>query len=99
MKRCERGSEARVYWLLAELMSKRETLDVQLAEESYGRALNVAQDLGMRPIVTHCHLGLGRLHGHARNSEQAQEHLTIAMTMYREMDMRHWLHMTQAAVS
>jgi hypothetical protein len=85
--------------LFAELIYGPRTLDVQLAEESYGKALNVAQDLGMRPIVAHCHLGLGRLHGHARNSEQAQEHLTIAMTMYREMDMRHWLHKTEAAVS
>src|SRR5262249_38306240 len=41
--RCERGSEARVCWLLAELMSGPETFDVQLAEESYGKALNVAQ--------------------------------------------------------
>jgi hypothetical protein len=53
----------------------------------------------MRPIVAHYHLGLGRLLGRACSCEQAQKHLTTAMTMYREMDMRHWLHKTEAAVS
>jgi len=59
-------------------------------------ALNLAQDLGTRPIVAHCHLGLSRLHGRTRNSEQAQEHLTIAATMYREMEMPFWLEQAAA---
>jgi len=45
----------------------------------------------MRPLVAHCHLGLGKLDRHTGKREQAQEHLTIATTMYREMDMRFWL--------
>jgi hypothetical protein len=30
--------------------------------------------------------------------EQAQEHLTTAMTMYREMDMRFWLEKAEAEI-
>jgi hypothetical protein len=45
----------------------------------------------MRPLVAHCHLGLGKLYRRTGNREQAQEHLTTATTMYREMDMRFWL--------
>jgi uncharacterized protein HemY len=45
----------------------------------------------MRPLVAHCHLGLGRLDYRTDKHEQAQEHLTTAITMYREMDMRFWL--------
>jgi lipopolysaccharide biosynthesis regulator YciM len=45
----------------------------------------------MRPLVAHCHLGLGQLYRRRGNREQAQEHLTIATTMYREMDMTYWL--------
>jgi hypothetical protein len=41
----------------------------------------------MRPLVAHCHLGLGKLHRRTGKREQAREHLTIATTMYREMDM------------
>jgi len=45
----------------------------------------------MRPLVAHCHLGLGKLYRRTGKREQAQEHLTTATTMYRERDMRFWL--------
>ena len=45
----------------------------------------------MRPLVAHCHLGLGKLYRRTGKREQAQEHLATATTMYREMDMRFWL--------
>jgi len=45
----------------------------------------------MRPLVAHCHLGLGKLYRRTGKCEQAQEHLGTASTMYREMDMRFWL--------
>ncbi len=31
--------------------------------------------------------------------EQAQEHLTMAVTMYREMDMRFWLEQAEVEMS
>ena len=45
----------------------------------------------MRPLVAHCHLGLGKLYRRTGKREQAQEHLATAMTMYREMEMTYWL--------
>jgi len=45
----------------------------------------------MRPLVAHCHLGLGKFYRRAGKREQAREHLTTATTMYREMDMPFWL--------
>jgi len=41
-------------------------------------------------------LGLGKLHRRRGDREQAEEHLTTAMEMYREMGMTYWLE--QAAV-
>src|SRR5262249_28875438 len=41
--------------------------------------------------VAHCHLGLGKLHRRTAHREPAQEHLTIATAMYREIDLRCWL--------
>jgi hypothetical protein len=46
---------------------------------------------GVRPLVAHCHLGLGKLYRRTGKREQAQTHLTTATAMYREMDMRVWL--------
>src|SRR5262249_48911470 len=52
-------------------------------------ALALATELGMLPEVAHCHLGLGKVY--RRTREQAQEHLTTATMMYREMGMTYWL--------
>ena len=53
----------------------------------------------MRPLVAHCHLGLGKLSRRTGKREQAQEHLTTATTMYREMDMRFWLEQAEAGMT
>ncbi|HEX6828150.1 MAG TPA: tetratricopeptide repeat protein [Burkholderiales bacterium] len=67
-------------------------------ETHYQGALSLASELGMRPLVAHCHLGLGKLYRRTGKREQAQEHLTTATTMYREMDMRFWLEQAEAEV-
>jgi hypothetical protein len=59
--------------------------------DSYRAAMALAAELGMRPLVAHCHLGLGKLYRRTGNRQQAKEHLTTATTMYREMDMNFWL--------
>jgi hypothetical protein len=61
-----------------------------LGEAGIG-ALVLAEPRSMRPLVAHCHLGLGKLHRRTGKREQAHEHLTIATAMYREMGMRFWL--------
>jgi hypothetical protein len=50
----------------------------------------------MRPLVAHCHLGLGKLYRRTDKREQAREHITIATTMYREMGMTYWLEKAEA---
>jgi hypothetical protein len=50
----------------------------------------------MRPLVAHCHLGLGKLYRRTGQREQGNEHLTTARAMYREMDMRFWLERAEA---
>jgi hypothetical protein len=61
------------------------------AEAHYWKALALAEPRGMRPLIAHCHLGLGKLYRRTGQREQAHQHLTIATTMYREMDMQFWL--------
>ena len=55
--------------------------------------------LGMRPLVAHCHFGLGKLYRQTSRRTQTREHLTTATALYREMDMRFWLEKAQAEVS
>ena len=56
----------------------------------------LAGELGMRPLVAHCHLGLGKPYRRTDDRPRAQEHLTTAATMYREMDMGFWLEKAEA---
>ena len=45
----------------------------------------------MRPLVAHCHLGLGKLYRRTGKRQDARDHLTTAATMYCEMGMTYWL--------
>jgi hypothetical protein len=58
----------------------------------------LAIELSMRPLVAHCHLGLGKLYRRMGDREQASEHLTTATAMYREMEMRFWLEQAEAGM-
>jgi hypothetical protein len=59
----------------------------------------LARELGMRPLVAHCHLGVGKLHGRTDKREQAKEHLATATTMYRGMGMTYWLEKAEAEMA
>ena len=87
----ERGSEAWVLRLLGEIAAHADPPDPESAEGHYRLALARAHKLGMRPLAAHCHLGLGTLYRRIGKREPAQEHLSTAATMYREMGMRFWL--------
>jgi len=85
------GYEAYALRLVGEIATRREPSRVEEASDAYRRALGLANEQGMRPLVAHCHQGLGKLYWRVGKREQAEEHLTTAMTMYREIDMRFWL--------
>jgi class 3 adenylate cyclase/tetratricopeptide (TPR) repeat protein len=92
----ERGHEAYAIQLLAEVASHRGPPGEEVAQRHYRQALALAGELGMRPLVAHCHLGLGKLYRRVGKRDQAQEHLATAATMYGEMDMRFWLEQAEA---
>jgi tetratricopeptide (TPR) repeat protein/transposase-like protein len=94
-RRSERGVEAWVLRLWGEIYASQEPPDIEHAEAPYAAAMERANELGMRPLLAHCHLGLGKLYRRTGKREQALKHLTTAATMYREMEMTYWLEQTQ----
>jgi hypothetical protein len=66
-------------------------LEIDAAEALIAGPRPLAEELGLRPLIAHCDLGLGRLYRRVGKREQAQEHLITATTMYREMGMTYWL--------
>jgi len=94
----QQGAEADGLRLFGNLLSRRDPPDLEKAEVSYCQALVLADELGLRPRVAHCHLGLGKLYCRMGKPDQARRHLTTATTMYREMDMRFWLEQADAGI-
>jgi class 3 adenylate cyclase/tetratricopeptide (TPR) repeat protein len=90
-KSMERAQEAWALRLLGEISSQVAVPEVDKAEEHYRRALTLAVELGMRPLMAHCHVGLGKLYRRIGSRQQAEEHLATATTMMRDMEMGLWL--------
>src|SRR4029450_5395909 len=57
-ERQQRGYQAYTLRLLGEIAVHRDPPDATLAEVHYQQALTLADELGMRPLQAHCHLGL-----------------------------------------
>jgi class 3 adenylate cyclase/tetratricopeptide (TPR) repeat protein len=93
-----RGNGAWALRLLGEVAAHANPIDPESARAHYSQALTRAEQLGMRPLVAHCHLGLGKLPRRTGDRAKAEEHLTTASTMYREMGMDFWLEKAAVAL-
>jgi tetratricopeptide (TPR) repeat protein len=90
--RKERGYQAWAIRLLGEsALESQAPDDLDAAHDCFREALAVADELGMRPVAAHCHLGLGKVYRRTGQRERAQEQLVTSTTMYGGMDMRFWL--------
>jgi hypothetical protein len=98
-RRKRRGLEARALWLIGEIAMYRDPPDVAPAAAHYQQALALAEELGMRPLQAHCHLGLGALYTTTGQREQARLALSTAIALYRAMDMVFWLPQAEAALA
>ena len=98
-KHQERGHQAYALRLLGDIAARREPPEHEQAEAHYQQALALADELGMRPLQAHCHLGLGTLYGRVGQCEQARIELAAAIDLYRAMDMAFWLPQAEAALT
>jgi tetratricopeptide (TPR) repeat protein len=95
----ERGHEAYALRLLGDLHARHDPPEVEAAATHNREALALAEALGMRPLVAHCHLGLGRLYATTGRAEQARTALTTAIDLYRAMEMTFWLPEAEATLA
>ena len=89
------GFAAHARHLLGDIEIDAEHFDHERGVGHYRDALALAQRHGMRPLVAHCHLGLGKIHRRAGKASDAEHHHATATAMYRDMDMRFWLAQAQ----
>ena len=71
------GFAAHALHLLGDIATHPDRFDAERGEAHYRKALALAEPRGMRPLVAHCHLGLGKLyaaHRQARAGPRAPHH-------------------------
>jgi tetratricopeptide (TPR) repeat protein len=95
----ERGNEAYALRLLGEIAARRDPLESAQAVLYYQQALALTDELGMRPLMAHCHLGLGILYSRIGRREPARAELSTALTLLRSMGMTFWLPQAEAALA
>jgi len=93
------ASRAQALRLQAEIAAHPSRFQPETAEESYRRALSLAEQCEMRPLVAHCHFGFGKLYRRTDECSAAHDQLTTATTMYREMGMTSWLERAEEELS
>ena len=85
----QRPYEACALRLIGDIDNGRDS--AQDADRSYQEALDLAVDLGMHPLIAHCHAGLAKLYRRTGRREEADEHLATATALYGELGMSYWL--------
>jgi tetratricopeptide (TPR) repeat protein len=95
----ELGNQAWALRLLGEIAMHRDPPKVDQAEDHYRQAITLADERGMRPLIAHCHLGLGTLYAKIGRPELARSELSTAIALYRAMDMTFWLPQAEAALA
>jgi tetratricopeptide (TPR) repeat protein len=81
------GYSAHATHLLGDIATYPDRFDAASSEAYYRESLALAEPRGMRPLVAHCHLGLGKLYQRTGERQEASEHLATAVTMYGDMGM------------
>jgi class 3 adenylate cyclase/tetratricopeptide (TPR) repeat protein len=87
------GARGFVAWALRHLgtiAARRQPENPAPAEGFIEQARALAAELGMRPLVGHCHLELGELALRTGRRERAQMETRAALALYRELNMPYW---------
>jgi tetratricopeptide (TPR) repeat protein len=93
----ERGLQAQLLRLLGEIAATSDSLAE--AEAHYRQALTLAEALGMRALLAHCHLGLGKIYLKSERRDSARHELSTALDLYRAMGMTFWLPQAEATLA
>jgi tetratricopeptide (TPR) repeat protein len=95
----QRGLEAWALRLLGQIEAQQEPAAVEPAEAHYRQAMAMASELGMRPLLAHCHVDRGTLYRRLGRHAAARAELSAAMELYRAMEMAFWLSRAEAELA
>ena len=85
--------------MLGDIATHQNRFDSEHGIAHYLASLALAEPRGMRPLVAHCHFGLGKLKQGTGERDEATEHFAAAIAMYRDMGMTYWLKKAETKLS
>jgi class 3 adenylate cyclase/tetratricopeptide (TPR) repeat protein len=85
----ERGAEAHACWLLATIHSAR-AVDLDAATGMFETATAIASELGLLPLLAHCHLGFGDLRERQALRPEATELRDRGQRLLDQLGMKPW---------
>ena len=89
--RGQRGDEACALHLLGDVAARRGPGEAETAEQQLRAAVELAGELGMRPLVARGRLSLAGACRRAGDAGRAADELAAAGALFRELGMRFWL--------
>ena len=112
-KACETAEEAlRIFrqtdercfgaWALYEMaiiQSENNSKQIEEAPHTYQLAIDLAEELNMKPLQAHCHLKFGQHYAKIEKTDLARSEFLNAIDLYRSLGMAFWLPMAEARFS
>ena len=75
---------------MAKIQSENDSGQVEQATHTFRQAVNLAEELKMRPLLAHCCLELGQFYKRRGENENARSELIKAIDLFRSLGMRFW---------
>jgi class 3 adenylate cyclase/DNA-binding winged helix-turn-helix (wHTH) protein/tetratricopeptide (TPR) repeat protein len=95
----ERAHQAWAWWVQGEVAACAGPASCEQSVALYQQAFARAEELQMRPLQAHCHLGIGTVYSRTGDAAQARRALTTAHALYQAMDMTFWRRQAETALS
>jgi tetratricopeptide (TPR) repeat protein len=95
----ERGHEAQALQVPGDLAAHGPWPDVAEARERYTTAMQLAEELGLQPLVASCQSSLGSLDALAGDEPTASRRREMAQQIFDELDMRSWQEQAEQEVT
>jgi transcriptional regulator with AAA-type ATPase domain/tetratricopeptide (TPR) repeat protein len=86
-KQGERGHEAWALFLLASIAASTGSARLEEIDGAFGRAIELARALEMRPLLAHCHAGLADVYAGWGQADRAREERARAQAIREEIGM------------
>jgi tetratricopeptide (TPR) repeat protein len=83
----ERGEEAYALRLQGDVLAQLNPGDIEAAAACFRQAMALAGELGMRPLVARCHLGMTLLWRQMGRHQEADKHRRAALALFSDLGM------------